>query len=307
MKKITKFKITFKTKKELWALLFIIPWVIGFLMFFFIPLIETFRLSLYANDGASFTYNGVGNYNFLFNEFNITINQSDYSFTRIIAESVKMIAIELPLITIFSLFIAVLLNQKFKGRGLVRTIFFLPIIFGTGIIVKLNTINSAGDYFGNIISSQPLYRNMDILYLFEAGGIPQGIVKTLNSFVNQVFSVVAYSGVQILIFLSALQSVSPTLYEVAKIEGANSYESFWKITLPSITPVIITAVVYTFVDILYRSPITTIINEVSTKTQITGGGFGIASAIAVIFLALTMVLLSIIIFILGRMNRSGKR
>lgn len=301
-----KKKMKFKTKREINALIFVLPWLIGLIAFFLIPLVQTFIMSFSADMETHFEFNGLDNYIFLFKDFSYVMNGQDYSFIRVILESLQMILLELPIIIIFSLFVAVLLNRKFKGRGLVRTIFFLPIIFGASIITQLTQSNATADYFTQIIGSQNLYQQLDIAYLFTGSGIPQAMINTLAGAVGRVFQIVAFSGVQILIFLSALQSINPTLYEVAKIEGANSYEVFWKITLPSITPIIITAVVYTFIDVLYRSPMTSVIGEVSKLTQVTGGGFGIASSISVIFLLITMILLGLILLLLRRVENGGK-
>lgn len=301
-----KKKMKFKTKREINALIFVLPWLIGLIAFFLIPLVQTFIMSFSADMETHFEFNGLDNYIFLFKDFSYVMNGQDYSFIRVILESLQMILLELPIIIIFSLFVAVLLNRKFKGRGLVRTIFFLPIIFGASIITQLTQSNATADYFTQIIGSQNLYQQLDVAYLFTGSGIPQAMINTLAGAVGRVFQIVAFSGVQILIFLSALQSINPTLYEVAKIEGANSYEVFWKITLPSITPIIITAVVYTFIDVLYRSPMTSVIGEVSKLTQVTGGGFGIASSISVIFLLITMILLGLILLLLRRVENGGK-
>lgn len=305
VKKNKLFSLKFENKRQLYALLFILPWLIGFIAFFIVPLIRGFILTFQTKTGDAFVWNGFGNYSKLFSDFTITYDNKEYTIVRIILETLQEILFEMPLIIIFSLFIAVILNQKFRGRGVVRTIFFLPIVFSSGIIAGLIQSNNAGGFLEKVISSQPLYQSLDITYLFKAGGIPSSVVDLLSSAAGQVFKVISYSGVQILIFLSALQSISPTLYEVGKIEGANSYESFWKITLPSIMPMIIATTVYTFVDVVARSKITYIIRE--TEKLPIGGSINLASTISIIFLLITVVLLGIIVFVLGRMYRSGKR
>lgn len=294
----TRRKIKFATKRQLFSLLFILPWAIGILFFFVIPLFQTFQYAFSYDHGTHFTFNGLDNYRYLFSEFSIQIDGKDFAFIRVIWDAVKTILVELPIIIIFSLFIAVLLNRDFKGRGIVRTIFFLPIIFGSSIIVSLSSKNNTADYLQLIIRNQTWYKMFDITHLISQMGIPAGVINVLSNTVEEVFRIISFSGVQILIFLSALQSINPTLYEVAKIEGANANETFWKITLPSLLPMITTAVVYTFVDVLYRSNITQVISELSRKTQLTGGGFGIAASVTTIFVAITMILLGLIMVIL---------
>ena len=303
-----KIKLGYEKKRELSSFLFTIPLLIGFFMFFLYPLIRTFQLSFLDQDVSTNVFKSVGfsNYKTLFTGFIAKVDGKDFPFTRVIWESVQMVLIELPFIIIFSLLIAVILNQKFKGRGIARTIFLLPIIFGSGIIAQLTATNPSEAYYQKVITSQESYGALNLAYLLESALIPSKVTLGLGNFVSRVFTIISFSGVQILIFLSALQSINPTLYEVAKIEGATKYDAFWKITLPQIMPITITTVVYTFVEILYRSPMTQII-ELTVRKQTSHGGIGIASAIAVIFLIITMALLAVIIFVLKGLENHGKR
>ena len=241
---------------------------------------------------------GFQNYRFLFRDFTYELEGEIYPFLRLMYESISSTLIELPIIIIFSLLLAILLNQKFKGRGLARTIFFLPIIFGLEVLTSLSVSSAMGEVLTQTIQAQKIFELLDISFLFEAAGIPNGVMSALTNSVEQVFSIIAFSGVQILIFLSALQSINPTLYEVAKIEGASSYESFWKITVPMISPIFVTVLVYTFVDTLYRSPITRVITDTAFRDL--QAGPGVSSAISVIFLGITMLLLALMIFIIRK-------
>lgn len=293
-----KLKLSYKNRRQLQSFLLIIPWIVGFCMFFFIPLVKTFILS-FVKEYDNLEFVGFDNYKYLFGkDFVYIVNNNNYGFSRIVWESIKKILIELPIITIFSLIIALLLNREFKGRGFARTIFFLPVIFGSTLVARLNNQNQTIQYFTHVIEGQDLYKSFNVSNLFYKSNIPTGVTTTLVGLVSQVFEIVSFSGVQMLIFLSAIQSINPTLYEVAEIEGATKYECFWKITIPSILPAIITSVVYTFVDILYRSPMTYVISDVTSKQ-----GFAKASAISVIFLVITMLLLTIIVVILRRLRR----
>ncbi len=308
LKSKTKIKLGYEKKRELSSFLFTIPLLIGFFMFFLYPLIRTFQLSFLDQDVSTNVFKSVGfsNYKTLFSGFIAKVDGKDFPFTRVVWESVQMVLIELPFIIIFSLLIAVILNQKFKGRGIARTIFLLPIIFGSGIIAQLTSTNPSEAYYQKVITAQKSYGVLNLSYLLESALIPSNITLGLGNFVSRVFTIISFSGVQILIFLSALQSINPTLYEVAKIEGATKYDAFWKITLPQIMPITITTVVYTFVEILYRSPMTQII-ELTVRKQTSHGGIGIASAIAVIFLIITMALLAVIIFVLKGLENHGKK
>lgn len=302
-------ELGYEKRRELSSLIFIIPFIIGFLMFFLYPLFRTFHLSFLKQDtyGNSYKFIGTENYKILFSSFNYkTPDGKDLSFVRILTESLIMVAIELPFITIFSLIIAIILNQKFRGRGIARTIFLLPIIFGSGIVAKLMQLNNTTDFHARVIAGQNLYKAFDLDFLFSSQIMPSSVVATLKNYVAKVFAIISFSGVQILIFLSALQSINPTLYEVAKIEGASAYESFWRITLPSIMPVMITTVIYTFVEILYRSPLSQVMIAKYTDPH-PSGGIGITSAMAVIFLLITMALLVVIVGVLKGIQRDGQK
>lgn len=297
-----KKRMTISQKQQLYSLLFVSPWLIGFLILFFVPLAQTFVFSFNnivpSSEGMSITPVGFGNYLKLFSHFTYTLNNQVYSFPRLMFESISGTLIELPIIIIFSLLIAILLNQKFRGRGIVRTIFFLPIIFGLSVISKLSVTEAMSEYLKTVIEGQDSFKLLDIGFLFDRTGIPKKVIEFLTKSVDQVFSIISFSGVQILIFLSALQSINPTLYEVSEIEGATKYETFWRITLPMIVPVIITTIVYTFVDVLYRSPITQVISDTAFKDST--GGPGLSSAISVIFLFLTLIILGIILLLMRK-------
>uniref|UniRef100_A9U874 Predicted protein n=1 Tax=Physcomitrium patens TaxID=3218 RepID=A9U874_PHYPA len=188
--------------------------------------------------------------------------------------------INVPLIVIFSLFLAVLLNQRFVGRAIARSIFFLPVILASGVIANLETsslvqaINeqNAGGAVSGLGTSE-------LTRIMVNSGVSDNIVAYLTSAVDRIYQIVSQSGVQILIFLAGIQSVSPQLYEASKIEGATGYEAFWKITLPMVSPLILVNVIYTVIDSFSRSEMTTLIRE----TGFTNFNFGLSSAMAWIY------------------------
>ena len=204
----------------------------------------------------------------------------------------------IPLITVFSLLIAVLLNQKFRGRGVARTIFFLPIIFALPGVY--NSFATAGSDASGLLSDSVFYRFFDIKKIFMSSEIPISILTFLQSAVSGVFNILMLSGVQILIFLAAIQSINPTLYEVAEIEGANKYEQFFKITIPSIFPILSSVIIYTLIDLLYRSKLTLLIIDNQNQFSIE-----IKAVISVIFTALTLGMLFIIMILLKLIQRGG--
>ena len=181
-------------------------------------------------------------------------------FLEVLAESIVNQFVDIVTIILLALFVAVLLNQKMIGRAAFRAIFFVPVVIGAGIIAEIdaagnNTILEAmsngemidtGAIQGNAMTG--LVNAMDISRLFSNLGIGTGLVEIVVGLVESIYDIVNRSGVQILIFLSGLQSISPSIYESCQMEGATGWETFWKITFPMISPMILVNAVYTVID-----------------------------------------------------------
>lgn len=262
------------------------PWLIGFILFFLIPLINSLRFSLSKVES---TASGVVIQYIGFNNFihAVTVNTQ---FNRALAESVFDMIINVPLIVIFSLFLAVLLNQKFRGRGFARAIFFLPVILASGIIATLESESliealNAENQSGGFISG---LRSFELERMMLEAGVNESIVLYLTGAVDRIYDIVSQSGVQILIFLAGIQTISPQLYEAAKIEGATGYEAFWKITFPMVSPLILVNVIYTVIDSFANNAATDLIREVGFSNF----NFGLSAAMAwIYFIAVALILL----------------
>jgi ABC-type sugar transport system permease subunit len=276
---------TYEQKKAEWGVVYVFPWFIGFISFFVIPLINSLRYSLSKLEMREGTVNVtfVGTQNFI-EAFTVHT-----SFNRTLVESIIDMATNVPLIIVFSLFIAVILNQKFKGRAFARAVFFLPVILASGIIANLEASSlveavqaeRAGSRFVNILSSFELQRMMLQM------GVDETIVRYLTGAVNRIYEIISQSGVQILIFLAGIQSIPSQLYEVATIEGSTGYETFWKITFPLVSPLILVNVIYTIIDHFSSNAMTDLIRE----TAFGSFNFGLSSAMAwVYFAAISMIL-----------------
>ena len=246
-------KMTLNRKRALVGLLFISPWLIGFLLFYLRSLIMTINFSLSATEvyesggGYKNTFIGLDNFIYVFTKHG--------SFSETFTTSIMDIVIDVPLIIFFSIFMALLLNKKFKGRTIVRAIFFLPVILNSEAIQT--AMNFSANLMGGGLSSaaeeikSSAASGVNLGYyieLFDDLGMPEKIIDYIVSAVGRLSSIITSSGVQVVIFIAALQAVPSSMYEVAKIEGATGYEAFWKITFPMIMPHIITNIVYTVVD-----------------------------------------------------------
>lgn len=279
-------KLSLSQKKSVSGWLFVSPFIIGFLLLFLKPMgqsvIYSFSNISFESYGLKTVFVGLQNYkDALF---------KDAEFVRTVVASISSIIYQVPLIIIFSLFIAIILVQKFKGRVIFRAIFFLPVIILNGVIISI--IN--GDYLSNMILSGSTTSNMfntvgiaDIMYNMR---FSEELIKFIVPLINNIFNLVWSSGVQILLFLAGLQSIPPSLYESAKVEGATAWESFWKITFPMVSPFIVMNVVYTIVDNFTNST-----NPVVKMISIQTASFKMAYSAALNWLYLLVVFIIIVV------------
>lgn len=288
-------KLKYSTSRKLNGLIFMLPWLIGFITFFAVPVKNTIlysfnKVDVGASGGIELTFNGIQNYIDLFVSEVSTTNQP---IQRIFVTENTSIITNLPLIVIFSLFLAILANAKFPGRGIVRVIFFLPIVLGLPLIVEW-TANSTGRSLIEAASGGMFGMQAVSGILLEYTFLPKNVIMFLSSVLDNIFQLFTRTGVQTLIFLAGLQSISPSHYEVAKIEGANSYETFWKVTLPMLSNVLLFAVIYTMIDLFLNSSIAEeVYNFAFAKSKI-----GVGSALSVVYMANVLVVLVIVLLFL---------
>ena len=240
--------------------MFISPFILGFLVFLVKPMIESFRMSLSKVIIAASQKEG-GN-GFIMERIT-TWKESNYyraffydpDYKNRLVDSLKNMAIQVPAILVFSFFIALLLNQEFKGRGFVRAIFFLPVILSSGVIVGLEYNNTLMSGMKDVIaeSGEGFSITASLETILRTTGIGGKILDPVFKIIEGVYDVALASGIQIVIFISGLQTVSTSMYEAAKIEGCTAWESFWKITFPLVSSMILVNLVYTTVDFLMRT------------------------------------------------------
>lgn len=250
------------------GLLFITPWIIGALVFLAYPLVTSFRYALHNMRmtplGMRFRYVGYGNFT------EILFSQTDFT-TEMISYLVSTI-ISVPIIVVFALIIAIMLNQNVKGKGFFRLIFFLPVIIVSGPILGMLNQEGAGSLTS--IDTQAITTILE-------NSLPGALADPISDLFENMVTILWYSGVQILIFISALQKIDRAMYEAAKIDGGSGWECFWKITLPNIKPMILLNIVYTIVFISnneQNSIIGLIQDSMFSGTQ--EKGYGYASAMA---------------------------
>lgn len=306
-------KLRYEQQKVCVSVLFLLPTILGFLIFFIYPLIMSFIYSLSTLElvqggpiihfGQAFTQEAIQDKNYLVTDPSVKTIFFNYvyalrenaDFPVQLLSTVKSTVIDTIVITIFSLLIAVMLNGEFKGRGIVRAIFFLPVIFNseavTSALESASSLSSLASQGGKNALSE-LFNMQTFLISLK---VPKTLVTFLNGITSTIYNTISYSGIQILIFLAAIQSVPKHLYEAAKIEGATKYESFWKITLPMVSPMIITVMVYTIVDSFLRSDINDVID-----LQYKNSAYGRHAAMSWIYFGAAVLILVVMIGIVSR-------
>jgi ABC-type sugar transport system permease subunit len=294
----------YSTSRKVNGFIFILPWILGFIIFFAVPIKDVILYSFHKVDvgdsgGIVLTFSGIQNYVDLFTKEVTTLSQP---LQRMFADENTNIFTNLPLIVIFSLFLAILANAKFPGRGIVRVIFFLPIVLGLQLIVEWTEHSTgrsliesaAGGMFGN---------RMGANLLFEYTFLPRNVVLFLSEVIGNIFQLITRTGVQTMIFLAGLQSIAPSHYEVAKIEGANSYDIFWKVTIPLLANITVFTVIYTLIDLFLSSSIAVeVYNFAFTKSKI-----GIGSALSVVYMVNVLLALGVVMLFLKVVNIIEKK
>ena len=229
---------------------FLIPLLYGLLMFFIIPVITSLVFSFcdvgVGESGYTLSFKGIGSYNYALNEHSTYLESVVKSFINM--------GLQAPLILVFSFFMASLLNQEFRGRTFFRVILFLPIVAVSAAMASADggdqlqgAMNGYGEFKSTFGGSMTSFTATFTEYL-QSLGISQEITSFVTGTVDKVYAVIELSAIQILVLLTGMQSISPSLYEAARVEGATPWESFWKITFPMVSPLILTCVIYTIVD-----------------------------------------------------------
>lgn len=248
-----KNKSKLKSQNSKYGWLFISPFLIGFALIYVWLFIDSIVFSVsnleMTENGLETGWLGIENYN------EILFKNPD--FNKTVFSSVGQMLVLVPLVVIFSLFIAVLLNKNFKGRAFFRSVFFIPVIISTGILLEIDqgstlvssmlsggSVNLADD----AAAAGGLLDINDLQAFFSDIPLTNDLMTYVVSAVNNIYNVVNSSGIQILIFLAGLQSISPSVYESASIEGASGWETFWKITFPMISPIIYLNLIYSIID-----------------------------------------------------------
>ena len=284
--------------------LFVLPFIIGFVIIYLPMVYESIMFSfnkiIPGSGGGGYTLEFVGWENYK------TALLVDPKFVQTLVNGLKQMLFDIPAIIIFSLFMAVMLNQKMAGRGVFRAIFFVPVILSTGIMESIAAMDILNDYMDSgegiddgsgSSAAAELVSTMDLQKLFANMKVGTELVEYVTTMINDIYDIVNRSGVQMLIFLASLQSISPAIYESCKIDGATSWETFWKITFPMITPMILVNGVYTIIDSFTTDSnvVMTYISDVYSQAD----GNVVSSAMAWIYFLIVIIIVAVIASVLS--------
>jgi ABC-type sugar transport system permease subunit len=293
-----KFKITNKRRAAMTGYAFILLWIVGYLVFSLYPVFYSLFLSFFKVrlDGAQIQMHFEA-----INNFKAAFIQDPY-FVEILLKYAMNTLINVPVVLVFALIIAMLINQDVKGKGVWRTIFFLPVIISSGPII--------GELINQGATTLPSINNYDIVSLILSN-VGDFIAAPIQNLLETILLVLWFSGIQILIILAGLQKIDKAIYEASMIDGASPWESFWKITLPSIMPLISVSVVYTVVSMSVFS-----LNEViiyiknvmlgeSTIGTLTSG-YGYSAALSWIYFLAMVLIIGLYVGLLNIKRRSRR-
>ncbi len=250
----TQIYSTMRARNARRGVLFILPLIIGFLVFMAKPLGESLMMSLSnvqmkAGEGYSRTFVGINNY-----KYALTV---DPYFNQYLVEEIGRMAVNAIATLVLSFVIAVILNQEFKGRVLARAIFFLPVILSSGVLPGIESQNEFYNMMqgisDEIANTSGVNLSASLQDLLALSGMGSGMFDVLFTMIDAIYDIVMASGIQIIVFLSGLQSISSSLYEAADIEGCTAWESFWKITFPIVSPLLLVNCIYTIIDFFMKN------------------------------------------------------
>ena len=297
---------TIQARRARTGTLFILPLIIGFLLFMVRPLYLSFIMSLskvVVVEGTMSRFNislnilgknlivPFGNYNYAF--------VSDPDFNKLLVDEIGRMAINTIATLVMSFVIAVILNQNFKGRTVCRSIFFLPVILSSGVLPGIEKQNAYFNLMTSISDAVEKSSGVDLSRslqnLLSVSGVAQEVFDVIFKMIDSIYDIVMASGIQIIVFLTGLQSISPSLYEAAEVEGCSAWESFWKITFPMVSPLLLVNCIYSIIDFFMKNDNQVIehINNVTYGMNAMAADIGVASAMSWIYFGVALAFVGI--------------
>ncbi|MBQ8072319.1 MAG: sugar ABC transporter permease [Clostridia bacterium] len=297
--------VTMARRRAKTGYLFILPFIIGFILFMAKPMLQSLIMSfndvtIVPGSGFTMSWLGIDNYRQAW--------AVDPYYNQYLIDEIGRMVINTIATLVLSFVIAVILNQDFKGRTLCRAIFFLPVILASGVLPGIESQNEFYDMMAGVAESVEGAAGVNISAslqnLLSVSGVGSGVFAVVFQMIDAIYDIVMASGIQIIIFLTGLQAISPSLYEAADVEGCTAWESFWKITFPMVSPLLLVNTIYTIIDFFTKNDnrVMERIYEVMYKDF----KFGIASAMSWIYFAIALAFILISSFIISRAVKSAQ-
>ena len=277
--------------KARWGFMFILPWLVGLIVFFFIPIVQSIIYSFSSVNaiGEWLGWKGFEHYDYLLNK------APDY--TTWLTDSLSDLAYSMPIILVLSLILAMMLNQKFRGRLFFRALYFLPVIIASGYVMKMiftTTDESLTEMGTSAGMSSGLITVEDLTTSFN---FSKEIAEFVSTAINDIFNLIWSCGIQIVLFLSGLQSIPASLYEASRVEGATKWEEFWFITFPMLSRITLLVGVFTMVE-LFTNERNPLIAEVYKKIR--GTQYDESSAMIWFYFIIVAAIMGIVMFLFNK-------
>ncbi len=285
--------------------LFILPFIIGFILFMVKPMIQSLVMSfnnvkLIPGQGFQLTWLGLDNYH--------NAVAVDPYYNQYLLEEISRMGINTIATLVLSFVIAVILNQDFKGRTLARAIFFLPVILSSGVLPGIEKQNEFYNMMAGVAESMEGASGINISKalqdMLSVSGVASGVFDVIFQMIDAIYDIVMASGIQIIVFLTGLQAISPSLYEAADVEGCSAWEAFWKITFPMVSPLLLVNCIYTIVDFFMKND-NRVMERIST-VMYSDFNFGVSSAMSWIYFGVALGFILISSFIITRAVKSAQ-
>ena len=281
---------------------FILPFIIGFLIFMCKPLVESLIFAfndvrLVPGEGYTKTFVGIGNFKHAL--------LVDPEYNTYLVEEIGQMVINTIATLVMSFVVAVILNQEFKGRVLCRAIFFLPVILSSGVLPGIEHQNEFYDMMAGTaeaLEGSGVDLSAVLQDLLQVSGVANSVFEVVFTMIDSIYDIVMASGIQIIVFLSGLQSISPSLYEAAEVEGCSAWESFWKITFPMVSNLLLVNCIYTIIDFFMKND--NRVMELIYQVTYQDFKFGISAAMSWIYFAIALAFIGISSFIISKAVKS---
>lgn len=291
--KIRRKQRGFEAKKSLYGFCFIIPWLIGMIALFIIPLFKSIWYSFcdvgFGMEGGIVTdYIKFENFDYIF--------KSDPDFVTNLTTSISDFAFRFPIVIVLSLIFAIILNQKFIGRTFARAIFFLPVIIATGVVMESISSSSSGQPMIGDVSSVSGFSvsSIDFSSILANLDVPKTFITLISDYISKVFEIIWKTGIQTVLFISGMQTIPAQLYEVSKIEGATKWEEFWFVTIPMLKDISLLVMIYTMID-LFITVDSPLVSQAYGLIQ--SMSFGLSSAMLWSYITIAILISAVILFI----------